>query len=152
MDNKKILYSGDFRSHGLNKDLYTNFIKSLPCNIDAFLIEGTNLIDLSNTDIKPKSTKNEKELEQEFLEAFNADYNRIFLTCSSQNFNGIISIYNATEKAGRTLIVDLFTSYVLHLLSQHDSNIPNPVNAKNIRTVVTSKMNNLMYAKTSKDI
>ncbi len=152
VDGKKILYTGDFRTHGRNKDLHESFIKSLPTEIDILLIEGTNLIDLEDCASIAKATIEETSLEEAFFNVFNDEYKRIFLTCSSQNFDRIISIYNAAERAGRRLVIDLFTSYVLHILSEYDSSIPNPLHAKYMRTVVTYKMNNVIKAKVGEEV
>ncbi len=47
-----------------------------------------------------------------------------FLFCSSQNLDRVVSAYRAALQSGTTLVIDLYTAYVLRALSKISSRIP----------------------------
>lgn len=47
-----------------------------------------------------------------------------FIFCSSQNLDRLVSIYRAVKRAGKTLVIDLYTAFVLDKLSALSSSIP----------------------------
>lgn len=107
---KKLFYSGDFRAHGRKSVLFENFIKHPPTGIDALLMEGTMLGRTSET------VQTESDLEDVFAGVIQKSAGLTICTMSSQNIDRIVSIYRATVKSGRTLVVDLFTAIVLDRL------------------------------------
>jgi len=109
---KRILYTGDFRSHGRKNSLVVGLMHSPPPDIDVLLMEGTNL----GSD-KPCMT--ETDLEDDFVGLFKKTVGRVFVSWSAQNIDRTVTLYRACLKAGRTLVVDLYTADVLDALSQH---------------------------------
>jgi ribonuclease J len=109
---KRIFYSGDFRAHGRKGALVNCLMNSPPADIDVLLMEGTNLG--SN---KPCMT--EADLEDDFVDLFKKTVGRVFVSWSAQNIDRTVTLYRACLKAGRTLVVDLYTADVLDVLSQH---------------------------------
>src|SRR3546814_1346395 len=62
---KRIMYSGDFRLHGRKSELVKRLMEHPPTQIDALIMEGTNL----GSD-KPCSS--EADLEDRYCELFSA--------------------------------------------------------------------------------
>jgi ribonuclease J len=115
---KRILYSGDFRRHGRKANLVQRLMDHPPNGIDVLLMEGTNL----GSD-KPCIT--ESEVEAVFLELFRATPGRVFVAWSAQNIDRIVTLYRACRRAGRTLVVDLYTADVLRVVAAYGQ-IPQP--------------------------
>ena len=112
VDGRKLLYSGDFRRHGRKGVLVDRFMASPPAGVDVLLMEGTNLG-------SEKSTISEDELETEFVTLFSKTRGRVFMAWSAQNIDRTVTIYRAAKRAGRTLVVDLYTADVLEILKDH---------------------------------
>ena len=72
-DGKRILYSGDIRLHGVKGVLY----KNLPKDVDYLLLEGTNIL-------RTKSNPTERDIEKQFVEAFNDAPDALHLVCKGQ--------------------------------------------------------------------
>jgi ribonuclease J len=130
-DGKRVLYSGDFRIHGRKASLVERLMVSPPRDIDALLLEGTNL----GSD---KPTKSEGDLEQDFLQLFQETKGRVFVAWSAQNVDRTVTLYRAAKRAGRTLVVDLYTAEVLELLAEH-GRLPR-AGMDDFKVVITSNM------------
>lgn len=137
-DGRRIFYTGDFRTHGRKAVLVDNLLKNPPLNIDALLMEGTNL----NSD-KPVIT--EQQLEEKFVKLIAETKGHIFVDWSAQNFDRSVTLYRSAVKTGRKLIVDLYTAEAM-LLAASGTKLPRPCpdNFNNLQVVVTPAMNNLM--------
>lgn len=131
VEGKRIFYSGDFRMHGRKAALVDRFMAAPPPNIDVLLMEGTNL----GSD-KPCVT--ESDLETNFEALFRQTKSRVFVAWSAQNVDRTVTLYRACLKAGRTLVVDLYTAEVLEMLSEF-GRLPRP-DLAGIKIVVTSAM------------
>lgn len=129
VDGRRILYSGDFRSHGRKSKLVARMMASPPPNIDVLLMEGTNL----GSD---KSCITESDLEAEFAALFKTTPGRVFVAWSAQNVDRTVTLYRACLKTGRTLVVDLYTAEVLETLAAF-AKLPQP-HWSGIKVVVTS--------------
>lgn len=128
---KRILYSGDFRTHGRKSALVDRFIAAPPRDIDVLVMEGTNL----GSD---KSCVTESELETDFETLFRETKGRVFVSWSAQNIDRTVSLYRACLKTGRTLVVDLYAAEVMEMLAEFGK-LPQPDWA-GIKVVVTSAM------------
>ena len=108
-DDKRLFYSGDFRAHGRKHLLFDRLISYPPTRIDALLLEGTTL---GRQDIEaiPDS---ETDLEDEFTHVFRSTAGLALVHTSGQNIDRLVTIYRACLKAGRTLVVDLYTAMIL---------------------------------------
>jgi ribonuclease J len=135
---KRILYSGDFRSHGRKAALVQRLMVSPPPDIDVLLMEGTNL----GSD---KSTKSELDLENDFVEIFRRTPGRVFVCWSAQNIDRTVTLYRACLKTGRTLVVDLYTAEVLELLA--DAGRLPQAGWRNLKVVITRAFSRLYKAK-----
>lgn len=126
---KRVLYSGDFRVHGRKSALVERLMASPPRDIDALLLEGTNL----GSD---KPTQTEADLEAEFLNLFRSTSGRVFVAWSAQNVDRTVTLYRAAKQAERTLVVDLYTAETMEILAEH-GRLPRP-GLENIKVVITS--------------
>jgi ribonuclease J len=116
-DGKRIFYTGDFRTKGRKAKLVEYLIKQPPKDIDLLLMEGTTLG--RNTDYPT-----EGDLEERLVEHFKDTDGRVFITWSAQNIDRTVTIYRACKRSQRSLVVDVYTSYILNALNQHRNSIP----------------------------
>jgi ribonuclease J len=126
---KRILYSGDFRTHGRKSALTKRLMATPPENLDVLLMEGTNI----GSD-KPCTT--ESGLEDAFVDLFRSTAGRVFVAWSAQNIDRTVTLYRACLKTGRTLVVDLYTAEVMEVLSAFGK-LPRP-GWGNLKVVFTS--------------
>ena len=122
-DGKRILYSGDIRLHGVKGVLY----KNLPKDVDYLLLEGTNIL-------RAKNNPTEREVENQFIEAFNDAPDALHLVwCSAKNIDRICALFRACIKCGKTLAIDPYTANVLAAVAQLNPHIPTVTTAKQMR-------------------
>lgn len=126
---KRILYSGDFRTHGRKSKLVEQMVAAPPPDIDLLLMEGTNL----GSD---KPSMSESDLEADFVSLFRETKGRVFVAWSAQNIDRTVTLYRACLKTGRTLVVDLYTAEVLEKLAAFGK-LPQP-DWSAMKVVVTS--------------
>jgi ribonuclease J len=129
-ENKKILYTGDFRITGRKSKMVDAMIHNPPNDIDALLMEGTTL---GRNDKYPT----EADIENQFVDLFKKKNGRIFITWSAQNIDRTVSIYRACLRSKRILVLDLYSSYILNRLNHNKESIPT-LGWKNLKCVVTS--------------
>ena len=122
-DGKRVLYSGDIRLHGVKGVLY----KNLPKDVDYLLLEGTNIL-------RAKSNPTERDIEKQFVEAFNDAPDALYLVwCSAKNIDRICALFRACVRCGRTLVLDPYTANVLAEVAQLNPHIPTVTTAKQMR-------------------
>ena len=122
-DGKRILYSGDIRLHGVKGVLY----KNLPKDVDYLLLEGTNIL-------RAKNNPTEREIENQFVEAFNDAPDALHLVwCSAKNIDRICALFRACIRCGKTLSIDPYTANVLAAVAQLNPHIPTVTTAKQMR-------------------
>lgn len=108
---KRVFYSGDFRGHGRKAKLLENFTKHPVKDIDCLLLEGTTLGGKHQVDYA-----SEGEVEQGFIDAFAKQKDISFVTAAGSNVDRLVSLYRATKRTNKTLVLDLYSYYVLHKL------------------------------------
>ena len=122
-DGKRILYSGDIRLHGVKGVLY----KNLPKDVDYLLLEGTNIL-------RAKNNPTEREIEKQFVEAFNDAPDALHLVwCSAKNIDRICALFRACKRCGKTLVIDPYTANVLAAVARLNPHIPTVTTAKQMR-------------------
>lgn len=119
---KKVFYSGDFRGHGRKRVVFENILRHPPKNVDALLLEGSTLgrVPKKSSD----SYQDEQAVEDTFVEILKKKKNLALLICSSQNLDRVVSAFRAAQRSGNTLVIDLYTAYVLEALRPLSKNIP----------------------------
>ncbi len=118
-NNLRILYSGDFRSHGRKSVLYKRIIDNPPKDIDLLFMEGT-MINRKNDEFP-----DEQSVEDKISEVIKSQNNISFIISSSQNIDRIVSAYRSCLKTGIIFIIDLYTGWVLEQLKMISNNVPN---------------------------
>lgn len=106
---KSVFYSGDFRTHGRKMTLFENLAENPPQNIDALLLEGSSLGRLADSQQFPTET----EIENRFVQLFSSTEGLALIHTSGQNVDRIVSIFRASKRTGRIMIIDLYTAAIL---------------------------------------
>ncbi|HEX2922469.1 MAG TPA: MBL fold metallo-hydrolase [Chloroflexota bacterium] len=117
-ERKRILYSGDLRAHGRKARLFDRLIEKPPADIDYLLLEGTTLGRGS------QEMPNETAVEQALVERLANRKNLVLLFCSSQNLDRLVSVYRAAKRTDSTLVIDLYTAYLLKSLTCISARLP----------------------------
>jgi ribonuclease J len=138
---KRILYSGDFRAHGRKSSRTRRLMATPPENLDVLVMEGTNL----GSD---KSCVTESDSENALVDLFQSTAGRVFVVWSAQNVDRTVTLYRACLKAGRTLVVDLYTAEVMEALAEFGK-LPRP-GWNNLKVVITSAFAR-MYRRTGRE-
>jgi ribonuclease J len=118
-EGKRLFYSGDLRSHGRKGILFENLVKRPIRDIDLLFLEGTMLH--RNNDLFP----DEATVENTIFQTIQQQKNIAFLLSSSQNIDRIVSAYLACKNAGKLLVIDIYTAWVLEQLLQVSQSTPN---------------------------
>ena len=108
-DGRRVFYSGDFRAHGRKSRLFEALVANAPADVDVLMMEGTTIGRTGTTDGFPS----ERDLEDEFVAAFDRTGGIHFVWASSQNIDRIVTVYRAAKRTGRVLVVDLYAAVVL---------------------------------------
>jgi len=117
-EGKRVFYSGDFRAHGRKSVLFDNMLKHPPTDIDLLFMEGTMM--QRNNDSFPE----ESAVEQKIYETIKRQENISFIISSSQNIDRIVSAFRACKRAGKTLVIDIYTAWVLEQLKHVSDSTP----------------------------
>jgi len=125
---KTLLYTGDFRSNG-RKNFQAMLRKIPPC--DVLITEGTKL---SQTDTGVIN-RTECNLEEDAYQLIKDTSGPVFFLMAGTNIDRLVSIYKATCKAARTLLLDV---YLAAVSSAAGGSIPHPNTFRNIRVFETN--------------
>lgn len=117
-EGKRLFYSGDLRSHGHKGKLFERLVKHPIKNIDLMFLEGTMMH--RNNDLFPDEAAVEKKL----VEVIRAQKNISFIISSSQNIDRIVSAYRACKRTGKTLVIDIYTAWVLEQVRKVTEHVP----------------------------
>lgn len=107
---RRLFYSGDIRGHGRKAKLFERLIAQPPSNVDAMLMEGSSIGRLDASSRFPS----EGDIEGQLFDAISATEGVALVAASAQNIDRVVSIFRATRRAGRTLVVDLYAAEILH--------------------------------------
>jgi len=117
-EGKRLFYSGDFRAHGRKSVLFDRMIAAPPGEIDLLFLEGT-MMRRSNDDFP-----SEADVERRIFQTIDGQRNISFLIASSQNVDRIVSAFRACQRAGKTLVIDIYTAWVLEQLKLVSDHVP----------------------------
>lgn len=117
-DDKKVFYSGDFRSTGRKGFLYDKMIAKPPKPVDLLLIEGT-MIERGNPEFS-----DEAAVEHKIIEIVANQQNSTFVISSAQNIDRFCSVFNACRKAHKMLIIDVYMAFVLEMVKKLSNKLP----------------------------
>ena len=108
-DGKRLFYSGDLRGHGRKAALFERFVADPPRATDVMLMEGSSLGRLG----EEERFETEAQIEQRLVDAIAATEGMLLVACSIQNIDRVVSVYRASKRSGRQLIVDAYGAEVL---------------------------------------
>jgi len=118
-EGKKIFYTGDFRGHG-RKSKVLDILTAKPIqSVDCLLMEGTTLGGNHNVGFNT-----EDAVEDKLNEIFLKQKDTSFVMASGSNVDRLVSIYKAALRNKKTLVLDLYTYYVLEQLKTITPSLP----------------------------
>jgi len=117
---KSVFYTGDFRGHGLNCDLFNQLVNNPPA-ADVLLMEGTIIGERQEEIFLP-----EIEIRKQIAEICNETSGTVFVSAPSQNIDRMISLSQAAIDTGRKLIIDLYSAELFDRLKLFSGDIPQP--------------------------
>ena len=105
-DKKRVLHTGDFRSHGFKGKVLVPMLNAYCTNIDYIICEGSNIL-------RPEAAyQTEYDLQKDFETQFKKyKYNFIFV--STTNIDRIFALYHAAKRAKRCFICDDYQTELL---------------------------------------
>ncbi|MCA8989225.1 MAG: MBL fold metallo-hydrolase, partial [Planctomycetaceae bacterium] len=110
-DGKRLLYTGDLRSHGRKPGMGKRLIEVLKEKpVDVMLMEGTHF------GFPDGNLVTEYELENKITELVGDFESLALASFSPQHVDRLVAFIRATKKAGRTFVADVYTAFVMHLL------------------------------------
>jgi ribonuclease J len=121
VDDKRVFYSGDFRSTGWKRKLYYQLLNYPPKDktVDLFLTEGTMA-----ERIDPPDYPTEMLVYKAINAIVSTQKNTTFVVSSGQNIDRLVSLVKACNTNGKTLIVDVYTAWVLDTVHKKSPNLP----------------------------
>jgi ribonuclease J len=118
-DGQRLFYTGDFRGHGRKRVLLERLLANPISKVDCLVMEGSMI------GREEGRYPSEDALKRAIYDAIANQQSYIFIFCSSQNLDRLVSIYRAVRRARKTLVIDLYTAFVLDKLSSiPSSHIP----------------------------
>lgn len=114
-DGKCILYTGDFRLHGVRGKTMDKILDRRIGKVDAIITEGTTV---SRTDVK---TVTEWEL-QARVRNYLQQYKYVFVLCATTNLDRIFALARAVPR-GKYCICDDYQKMLVETVSKHWSGI-----------------------------
>lgn len=114
-DGKRVLYTGDFRLHGVRGKTLDKILDRRISKVDAIITEGTTV---SRTDGK---TVTEWEL-QARVRNYLQQYKYVFVLCATTNLDRIFALARAVPR-GRYCICDDYQKTLVETVSKHWSGI-----------------------------
>ena len=118
VDEKRVFYSGDFRSTGRKGFLYDRMVSNPPEKVDLLLIEGTMI------ERGTREYIDEDAVEKKITEIIASQQNSTFVISSAQNIDRFCSVFNACRKAHKMLIVDVYMAFVLEMVKKLSDKLP----------------------------
>jgi ribonuclease J len=118
-EGKRLLYSGDLRAHGRKAELFRRLVANPPPNVDVLICEGTQI-----GRVPDFAYRDEAAVAARMTELFKATKGMCLVWCSSQNTDRIATVFEATRKSGRQLILDIYTAEIMRATG--DASLPKP--------------------------
>ncbi len=107
-DSRRLFYSGDLRGHGRKSSLFERLVKEPPRDIDVALVEGTSI----GREGGSPTLGSETEVEEATVRAIRETPGMVLAAYSPQNVDRLVSVYRATARAKRNLVLDLYAAAV----------------------------------------
>jgi ribonuclease J len=131
---RSLFYTGDIRGHGRKASAFERLLADPPAPVHAILMEGTSFRtvgpDGSNSDddtaadsglaadsqgegsepAPELASLTESEVENQLAATLRATTGLVVVLASAQNIDRLVTVYRATLRADRDLVVDLYTA------------------------------------------
>ena len=104
-DGKRVLYTGDFRLHGLRGHVLEKLIKTYVGDVDVLLTEGTSLSRNTTDGISEREVLDD-------ISSYIQDGKYVFVMCSSTNIDRIMGIWH-NMPTDKVLICDAYQKRIL---------------------------------------
>jgi ribonuclease J len=103
---RRLFYSGDIRGHGRKASLFDRLVRQPPTDVHALLLEGTHV---GGEGHAGEIVTTEGDVEVAMAATFRSTAGLAAVVSSAQNIDRLVTAYRACLRAGRTLLVDLYT-------------------------------------------
>ena len=124
---RSLFYTGDIRGHGRKASAFERLLADPPAPVRAILMEGTSFRTLdpkadqdpaADTDPAWDATEpapelaslSESDVEIQLAETLRTTRGLVVVLASAQNIDRLVTVYRATLRADRDLVVDLYTA------------------------------------------
>lgn len=145
-EGKRIYYSGDFRAHGKRRQAFDWFLNDPPRDIDLLLMEGT-MMGRDNI-----VHANEDAVENGMVDVLSTHKGMAcFLICSGQHIDRLCAAYRACIRADRIFVIDIYTAYILRIVSQRFPSVPDISTARNIKVLTKGVTARAHYARVAEN-
>ncbi|MCL1981496.1 MAG: hypothetical protein FWG53_00185, partial [Clostridiales bacterium] len=118
-DGKKILHTGDFRTHGLTGKGVNALLKHYVKKVDFLICEGTML----SSERESEKMYTERDLCKDAKGLMQSSKN-IFVLCSSTNIDSIASFYKAAIETKKVIVADKYQCSNLGIVTEDAKNDP----------------------------
>lgn len=110
-DGKRILYTGDFRLHGLRGHVLEKLIKTYIGNVDVLITEGTSLSRNANDGMSEREVLDD-------ISSYIQDGKYVFVMCSSTNIDRMMGIWH-NMPTDKVLICDAYQKRILDTVTDN---------------------------------
>ncbi len=107
---QRVLYTGDLRFHGRKPGMAVRLARAAK-DVDAIIIEGTRLGGRAS-----EANLSEDDLEAQLVEDIRGAPGLVLAMYSPMNVDRFTTFFRAARKSSRTLVVDPYQAFVLHLI------------------------------------
>jgi ribonuclease J len=119
-DGKRVLYSGDFRTHGRKRGALGRLISRCPKPVDVLLCEGTTV----GRGSESHSAKPEQDLEAEVEKVIRETKGIVLVSFSALNVDRFVTFFRAARHTRRLFLADVYTAEVL--VAAGNPKLPDP--------------------------
>ena len=129
-EGKRLFYTGDIRGHGRKSGIFEELLRKPPENIDVLLMEGTHVrADAGEADAAEANAAeanaaeanaaeaqrgpSERDVEDDCVATFRSTPGMVLAMFSPQNIDRLVSVFRACRRAGRELVIDLYTAQIV---------------------------------------
>ena len=119
-DGKRVLYSGDFRTHGRKRGALSRLIRRCPKPADVLLCEGTTV----GRKAEGRAAKTEYDLESEVEKVIRETKGIVLVSFSALNIDRFVTFYRASSHTSRLFLADVYLAELL--LAAGNPKLPDP--------------------------
>lgn len=140
-EGKRLLYTGDLRSHGRKPGMGKRLVDALRHKpLDVLLMEGTHF------GFPDGNLATEYELENEITELVRKFESLVLASFSPQHVDRLVAFIRVAKKTGRTFVADVYTAFIMHLL-KNEIPLPQPEPGGFVRVYVPQALQESAHRK-----